>query len=161
MCGLPILPLIFGGYELLFSYIVDYIGNLPPSWKGHFRADVYGSWDNGELSSSPDCVWWWFEEIPNAEKSDLGAAVGEMASHEGLGAEQHESLTSLLREMLTFEPAERLSAPAVLLRLKTAAHLLQREVAERIEVESARHPDDPPSPPPPEGYDDSDLDSKQ
>lgn len=162
-CGRPLFPLIFGGYELLISYIVDYIGILPPSWKGHFRADVYGSWDNGELSSSPDGVWWWFEEIPDAEKSDLGTVVGEMASREGLGAEQHEFLTSLLREMLAREPAERLSTPAVLRRLNAVSHLFEGEVAERIKVERARHrdPDDPPSPLPPEGYDDSDSDGKQ
>lgn len=160
-CGRPLFPLIFGGYDLLISHIVDYIGILPPSWKGKFRADVYGSWDNEELSSSADGVWWWFEEIPDAEKSDLGTVVGEMASREGLGAEQHEFLTSLLREMLAREPAERLSAPAVLRRLNAVAHLFEGEVAERIEVESARHPDDPPPPQPPSGYDDSDSDSEQ
>lgn len=155
-CGRPLFPLVFGGFDLLISYIVDYVGILPPSWKGHFRADVYGSWDNGELSPSPDGVWWWFEEVPGAEKSDLRTVVGEMASREGLVVEQHEFLTSLLRRMLACEPAERLSAPAVLLRLKTAAHLFGGEVAEKVEVSGARHPDAPPSPPPPEGYNDSD-----
>lgn len=154
-CGRPLFPLIFGGYELLISYIVDYVGILPASWKGHFRADVYGTWENGELSSSPDGVWWWFEEIPGAEKSDLGTVVGEMAMREGLAAKQHVFLTSLLRGMMAREPAERLSAPTVLLRLNAAAHLFEGEVAEKIKVESARNPGDPPSPSPPQGYDDS------
>lgn len=140
-CGRPLFPLIFGGFELLISYIVDYIGILPPSWKGNFCAEMYGSWDNWELSSSPDGVWWWFEEVPGAEKDDLGTVVGEMASREGLAVEQHEILTSLLRGMLAREPEERLSAQAVLLRLNTAAHLFGGEVAEGVEVKSARHPD--------------------
>lgn len=156
LCGRPLFPLIFGGFDLLISHIVDSIGILPPSWKGHFRADEFGSWSDGELSSTPDGVWWWFEEAAGAEKSDLGTVVGGMATREGLAVEQHEFLTSLLRGMLVCEPAERLSAPAVLLRLNAAADLFGGAVAERVELKPARHPDDPAPPSPPRGYDDSD-----
>lgn len=160
--GRPLFPLIFPSFEMLLGLIVEYVGTLPRGWKGHFRAEQYGHWQDHQLVATPDGAAWWFEPHPNAERSNIRSLVKEVIATKKLNMteEQHEFLASLLQDMLVCEPGERILPREVLRRLDSAAHLFSGDVAEMVQECSygSGNPDDPPPPPPLEPYSDSDSD---
>lgn len=157
--GAPLFPMMFPSLGGLFRNIIQYVGPLPQSWKGHFRAEQYGKMADGILISTSDGADWWFnppEDLGRTNVKDWAKNRIGRKKLEDVTDEQLEWLGSLLQDMVVCEPGKRISAWDVSSLVDSTAGFFDGDVAELVE-ERPESSDATPPPSPPKLYSDSDL----
>lgn len=102
----PLVPMVFESFDFLIGTLRFTLGMLPSAWIPKYSDDYAGEVLQGK--GAPEI---WFDPTEPPEWS-LTSLVHEKASH--LSLAKKEQLLDLLRSMLAFEPAERISVTDVL-----------------------------------------------